>query len=81
MKNRWWTRTTKWDDKLSFTRDRLVENYMWALGNSYRPQFSLLRRMLTKELALVTSVDDIYDVHGTFDELEKFTDVISRLLI
>ncbi|PWA93667.1 camphene synthase [Artemisia annua] len=76
--SRWWTRTTKWDDKLSFTRDRLVENYMWALGNSYRPQFTLLRRMLTKELALVTSVDDIYDVHGTFDELEKFTDVISR---
>nr|UZF96592.1 bornyl diphosphate synthase [Artemisia annua]UZG94252.1 bornyl diphosphate synthase [Artemisia annua] len=76
--SRWWTKTTKWDDKLSFTRDRLVENYMWALGNSYRPQFTLLRRMLTKELALVTSVDDIYDVHGTFDELEKFTDVISR---
>ncbi|PWA92477.1 camphene synthase [Artemisia annua] len=75
--SRWW-RTTKWDDKLSFARDRLVENYMWTIGNSYRPQFTLLRRILTKVFAIITTVDDIYDVHGTLDELEKFTDVISR---
>ena len=80
MKNRWW-KTTEWDDKLSFARDRLVEDYMWTIGTSYRPQFSLVRRTLTKAIAIVTTVDDIYDVHGTLDELEKFTDVISRLLI
>ena len=80
MKNRWW-KTIKWDDKLSFARDRLVENYMWTIGNSYRPQFTLLRRILTKVFAIITTVDDVYDVHGTLDELEKFTDVISRLLI
>nr|AIE41600.1 camphene synthase [Artemisia annua] len=75
--SRWW-RTTKWDDKLSFARDRLVENYMWTIGNSYRPQFTLLRRILTKVFAIITTVDDVYDVHGTLDELERFTDVISR---
>ncbi|GKD97734.1 camphene synthase [Tanacetum coccineum] len=79
--SRWWMKTTKWDDKLSFTRDRLVENYMWRIGNNYQPQFTLLMRILTKGFALITSVDDVYDVHGTLDELEKFTDVISRLLI
>ncbi|PWA41220.1 camphene synthase [Artemisia annua] len=75
--SRWW-RTTKWDDKLSFARDRVVENYMWTIANSYRPQFTLLRRTLTKVFAIICIVDDTYDVHGTLDELEKFTDVISR---
>lgn len=77
LMNRWW-RNTSWDEKLSFARDRLVENFLWTIGVNYLPQFSYGRRTLTKVNALITTIDDVYDVYGTLDELERFTDVIDR---
>ncbi|KAJ9554884.1 hypothetical protein OSB04_009498 [Centaurea solstitialis] len=73
----WW-RNTCWDKKLSFSRDRLVENFLWTIGINYRPNFSLGRRRLTKINAIITTVDDVYDVYGTLDELKQFTYVITR---
>lgn len=75
--SRWW-RNTRWDEKLSFSRDRLVEHFMWALGFGYLPQFSLGRRTLTMVNSMITAIDDIYDLYGTLDELERFTQVIDR---
>ncbi|KAI3805218.1 hypothetical protein L1987_27395 [Smallanthus sonchifolius] len=75
--SRWW-KNTKWDEKLSFARDRLVEHFMWSLGFSYQPQFSLGRRILTMVNSMITSIDDVYDVYGTLDELEQFTDTVDR---
>ncbi|KAI3687948.1 hypothetical protein L1987_81653 [Smallanthus sonchifolius] len=75
--SRWW-RNTSWDKKLTFARDRLMENFLWTVGYSYLPQFSLGRRNLTKVNAMITTIDDVYDVYGTLDELEQFTDVISK---
>ncbi|KAI3687963.1 hypothetical protein L1987_81668 [Smallanthus sonchifolius] len=57
---------------------RLMENFLWTVGYSYLPQFSLGRRNLTKVNAMITTIDDVYDVYGTLDELEQFTDVISK---
>ncbi|XP_022000739.2 R-linalool synthase QH1, chloroplastic [Helianthus annuus] len=75
--SRWW-KSTRWDKKLTFARDRLVESFLWTVGYSYLPQFSLGRRNVTKVIAMVTAIDDIYDVYGTPNELEQFTDVVSR---
>ncbi|KAI7743354.1 hypothetical protein M8C21_009257, partial [Ambrosia artemisiifolia] len=75
--SRWW-KNTRWDEKLSFARDRLVEHFMWSLGFSYQPKFSLGRRILTMVNSLITSIDDVYDVYGTLDELERFTDIVNR---
>ncbi|XP_076881178.1 R-linalool synthase QH1, chloroplastic-like [Bidens hawaiensis] len=75
--SRWWN-NTRWDEKLSFARDRLVEHFMWSLGFSYDPKFSLGRRILTMVNSLITSIDDVYDVYGTLDELERFTDIVDR---
>ncbi|MFS7971624.1 putative R-linalool synthase [Helianthus anomalus] len=75
--SRWW-KNTRWDEKLSFARDRLVEHFMWSLGFSYQPQSSLERRILTMVNSLITTIDDVYDVYGTLDELERFTDIIDR---
>ncbi|GJZ73977.1 R-linalool synthase QH1, chloroplastic-like protein [Tanacetum coccineum] len=75
--SRWWNKTS-WDKKLSFARDRLVENFLWTVGVNYLPQFSLGRRTLAKVNAMVTTIDDVYDVFGTLDELDQFTDIISR---
>ncbi|KAF5792776.1 putative R-linalool synthase [Helianthus annuus] len=75
--SRWWSNIS-WDTKLPFARDRLVECFMWSVGFTYKPQFSLGRRNLTKAVAMITTIDDVYDVYGTLDEVEQFTDVVTR---
>jgi len=67
-------------EKLDFVRDRPMVYFLWTVGVIFEPQFGNCRRMLTKLNSLITTVDDVYDVHGTLDELELFTDVIVRFV-
>ncbi|XP_059451578.1 probable terpene synthase 12 [Corylus avellana] len=75
--SRWW-KDMGLANKLSFTRDRLMECYFWTIGMAFEPQLSNFRKGLTKVAALVTTIDDVYDVYGTLDELELFTDAVER---
>ncbi|QCD87890.1 isoprene synthase [Vigna unguiculata] len=70
--SRWW-RGMGLASKLSFSRDRLMECFFWTVGMDFEPQFSDLRKGLTKVTSLITTIDDVYDVYGTLDELELFT--------
>ncbi|KAK9026271.1 hypothetical protein V6N11_039115 [Hibiscus sabdariffa] len=65
-------------NKLPFARDRLVESYFWILGVYFEPQYSLAREILNKVIVLASNMDDIYDVHGTYEELELLTSAIER---
>ena len=65
-------------DKLIFSTDRVMENYMWAVGIIFEPQFSKCRIGLTKFVCILTVIDDMYDVYGSLDELESFTDAVDR---
>ena len=66
---------------MSFVRDRLVENLLWTVGFVFEPQFGYCRRILTRVNSLITTIDDVYDVYGTLDELELFTDAVDRLVV
>ena len=65
---------------MNFARDRLMENFLWTVGMIFEPQYGYCRRMLTKLGTFITIIDDVYDVYGTLDELELFTDAVDRLL-
>ncbi|TMW99339.1 hypothetical protein EJD97_002711 [Solanum chilense] len=57
---------------------RFVESYFWIIGMSVEPQYSRLRRMLTKVVNVNSIVDDTYDAYGTHDELVLLTNAIER---
>ncbi|CAL5435405.1 unnamed protein product [Camellia sinensis] len=75
--SRWWE-STGWGEKLPFVRDRVVENYLWSLGEAFEPKFQNFRSMETRINILATCVDDVYDAYGTLDELQLFTTAIDR---
>ncbi|KAJ9176955.1 hypothetical protein P3X46_012213 [Hevea brasiliensis] len=74
---RWWT-SLGFREKLHFSRDRLMENYLWAMGIIFEPQFSKCRIGLTKFVCILSAIDDMYDIYGSLDELELFTDAVNR---
>ncbi|KAL0362766.1 UNVERIFIED_CONTAM: Germacrene-D synthase [Sesamum calycinum] len=75
---RWW-KDLDFTNKLSFARDRVAECYFWILGVYFEPQYQFERRILTKVLALISIIDDIYDIYGTLDDLQHFTRIVQRL--
>ncbi|KAL0004182.1 hypothetical protein SO802_011743 [Lithocarpus litseifolius] len=74
---RWW-KELNFSKKLPFIRDRVIECYFWILGVYFEPKYFLARRILTKVIAMTSIVDDIYDVYGTLEEIELFTEAIER---
>ncbi|KAL3617313.1 hypothetical protein CASFOL_038858 [Castilleja foliolosa] len=75
--SRWWEQTSL-AKKLPFARDRLVECYFWTIGGLFEPRYGYTRIMATKVNALITIIDDMFDVYGSFQELQLFTDIIQR---
>ena len=65
---------------MSFARDSLVASFLWSMGIGSEPQFAYCRRIVTIAIALITVIDDIYDVYGTLDELELFTAAVERFV-
>ncbi|KAF8026087.1 hypothetical protein BT93_F2792 [Corymbia citriodora subsp. variegata] len=74
---RWWKELDV-ARNFPFARDRLVECYFWIIGVYFEPEFVLGRRLMTKVIAMTSIIDDIYDVYGTLEELELFTEAIER---
>ncbi|KAL6196401.1 hypothetical protein ACLB2K_032016 [Fragaria x ananassa] len=76
--NLWW-KELDFARKLSFARDRMVELYFWIVEVYLEPNYSSARKILTKVIALVSVMDDIYDAFATFEELEIFTAAMEKL--
>lgn len=74
---RWW-KGLEFSSVLPFARERVVETYFWIAACCFEPQYSYARRIQTKIVALLTTIDDIFDAYGTLEELELFTEAINR---
>ncbi|PIN22184.1 Alpha-farnesene synthase [Handroanthus impetiginosus] len=74
---RWW-RNLGLSEVLTFTRDRVVESFLWAVGVAYEPQYANLRKWLTKAITLVLIIDDVYDIYGSEYEVEQLTTAVER---
>lgn len=53
---------------------------MWSVTENYLPHFKG-RGVMTKVNAMITTIDDVYDVYGTLPELEQFTNAMNRLVL
>ncbi|VVB04072.1 unnamed protein product [Arabis nemorensis] len=73
----WW-KDTCLSNQLPFSRDRIVENFFWTTGLISEPQFGYIRPFETMLFALLTTIDDIYDIYGTLEELELFTVMVEN---
>nr|ADP37189.1 (-)-beta-bisabolene synthase [Santalum album] len=73
---RWWVETGL--DKLSFVRNTLMQNFMWGCAMVFEPQYGKVRDAAVKQASLIAMVDDVYDVYGSLEELEIFTDIVDR---
>ncbi|RXH83053.1 hypothetical protein DVH24_003551 [Malus domestica] len=74
---RWW-KDLDFVNKLPFIRNRVVECYFWALGVFFEPEHYFARRIFYKAIAMITTIDDIYDAYGIYAELELFTKAVER---
>ncbi|CAN1319106.1 Alpha-farnesene synthase [Linum perenne] len=75
--SRWW-KDLGLIDKLDFTRDRVVESFLCAVGLTVDPEHNSFRKWLTKVVIMILILDDVYDVYGSVEELEQFTVAIDR---
>lgn len=75
---RWWRSLGLVGDEFNFARDRLMETYFWSMGCTFEPHFLRCRKAITKIGCLITTIDDIYDVYGSLEELVLFTNVVDE---
>ncbi|XP_059292849.1 alpha-farnesene synthase-like isoform X1 [Lycium ferocissimum] len=74
---RWWRNLCIVED-LSFTRDRIVESFFYAVGVTSEPQHGSMRKWLTKVIQLILIIDDVYDIYGSLPDVEQFTCAIEK---
>ena len=54
----------------------MVEGYFWIVEVYFEPQYALARKIMSKVIAVTSIIDYIYDAHGTYEELQIFTEAI-----
>ncbi|XP_048438356.1 (3S,6E)-nerolidol synthase 1-like [Pyrus x bretschneideri] len=75
--SKWW-KALGLTEELKFVRDQPIKWYTWPMACLADPNLSEERVELTKSISLVYIIDDIFDVHGTLDELILFTAAVER---
>lgn len=55
-----------------------MESFLCSVGFLSELQHGSFRLCLTKVIIFVQVLDDLYDVYGSLDELEQFTNAVDR---
>lgn len=77
--SRWWiTLGITEKNLMSFSRDRMVESFLYAGGIAFEPQHASPRKWLAKVINLILIIDDVYDIYGSLEELECFSNAVQR---
>ncbi|CAD5189103.1 unnamed protein product, partial [Musa acuminata subsp. malaccensis] len=66
----WWNDLAP-SKNLNFARDRSVECYFWILGVFFELYYSRARVIMTKVIALISILDDIYDVYSILEKSQQ----------
>ncbi|MED6198499.1 hypothetical protein PIB30_066827 [Stylosanthes scabra] len=74
---KWW-KESDFATKVPYARDRAVEIFIWAYAMTSESKYSTARRMTAKACTIISLIDDTYDVYGTIQELELFTEAMQR---
>ncbi|KAK9155939.1 hypothetical protein Sjap_003419 [Stephania japonica] len=72
---RWW-KDLGLAEEMEFARNQPLKWYTWSMA-TLSERFSEERIELTKPIALIYMMDDIFDVYGTLDELLLFAQTIN----
>ncbi|KAK4399010.1 Tricyclene synthase 0e23, chloroplastic [Sesamum angolense] len=76
--SKWWNELGL-AQKLKLVRNQLPKWYTWSMSILIDDfSLSLQRVALTKSIAIVYLIDDIFDVVGTLDELTIFTEAVNK---
>ncbi|XP_042441429.1 (3S,6E)-nerolidol synthase 1-like [Zingiber officinale] len=74
---RWWKKSGL-GQELGFARDQSLKWFTWTMTCLPNPKFSSYRVVLSKIIAFVYLLDDIFDVEGSIDDLHLFVQAIER---
>lgn len=57
-----------------------MECFFYVVGIVHHPDYGFCREKLTQVGMLIATIDDVYDVYGSLEELELFTQIIDRFV-
>nr|XP_043626346.1 (3S,6E)-nerolidol synthase 1-like [Erigeron canadensis] len=75
--SKWW-KDLGLADEFKLARNQPMHWYLWPMAGITDPCLSEPRIELTKVIALVYIIDDIFDVYGKLDELVILTEAVQR---
>ncbi|KAG6511253.1 hypothetical protein ZIOFF_029310 [Zingiber officinale] len=79
VQHRWFIEACSGDDTVNPLLLEFAKLDFNLVQDMYKSELRDLSRMMeTKAMCLITLIDDIYDVYGTLDELQLFTDAVYR---
>ncbi|KQK21701.1 hypothetical protein BRADI_1g62538v3 [Brachypodium distachyon] len=75
--SRWWKNLYR-EVGLTYSRDRVVECYLWSYTAYYEQEYTRARMILAKIIAIIIMTDDTYDVRATLMECKQLNEAIQR---